>query len=282
MRRDLVSGNIKRKRFPAQARKLWGELDQSAFAAYIRRKSGFLPWILAFCFLGAHIQVADFVRGEAEFHPTSQDRVVERMAKEAVRRSLQVVGHGATVSSTSVRPMEWIAIAKYSRWDDSIRFAAGRFFDADQMLHTAAHESVHAIFDQANLNPYSSSPVWESRLLVEETTAEVLGAHIAGRVRTRSGGDGDSFTRTLIAEYRRRCSSSPQGVRSWLRRFVDHVGVDKINYDAVNLIAIHYGPVEMVDAIDQICIENPDPWVAAHVVAERYIEPIDEPETPAQ
>jgi hypothetical protein len=32
----------------------------------------------------------------------------------------------------------------------------------------------------------------------------------------------------------------------------------------------------LVDAIDQICRENPDPWEAAHVVAERYIEPIDE------
>ena len=120
------------------------------------------------------------VRVEPEHRLTPQDKVVENMAREAVRRSLQVIGHGARVSITTVQPLEPITIAQYSRGDNSIRFQAGRFFDAEQMLHTAAHETVHAIFNKVDLNPYSPSPVWESRLLVEEMTAEILGAHIAG------------------------------------------------------------------------------------------------------
>ena len=273
-REDLISANVKRRTVRYRVRQLRKELDESAFVAYIRQKSGFLPWILTFCFLGAHIQVADLVRGEPEYRPTPQDRIVEIMAREAVHRSLQVIGHGASVSSTDVRPLELATVAQYSSGDNSIQFAAGRFFEADYMLHTAAHESVHVIFNEADLNPFSPSPAWESRLLVEEMTAEVLGAHIAGQVRTRSGGDGATLTRTVIAEYRRDCSWSPQGIRSLLWRFADQYGADRINPEVALSIAVHHGPVEMVDAIDQICRENRDPWVAAHVVAARHIEPI--------
>ena len=49
------------------------------------------------------------------------------------------------------------------------------------------------------------------------------------------------------------------------------MGVDKIDQDYAYSVAIHFGPVELVDAIDKICRENPDPWEAAHVVAERYL-----------
>lgn len=281
-RQDLVSANVKRRTVRYRLRQLRKELDESAFAAYIRRKSGLLPWVLTFCFLGAHIQVADFVRGEPGYLLTPQDKVVQRMAREAVHRSLQVIGHGTEVSRTDVRPLDRIVVAQYSSEDNSIKFRAGRFFDADYMLYVAAHESVHAVFDKADLNPYSPSPVWESRLLVEEMTAKVLGAHIAGKVRTRSGGDGETLTRTLIAEYRRDCSWSPEGIRSWMWRAADHYGPDRIIPEVALSIAVHYGPVEMVDAIDRICRENLDPWVAAHVVAERHIEPIDEPGQPAQ
>ncbi len=107
-RKDLVSANVKRRTVRYRLRQLRKELDESAFAAYIRRKSGLLPWVLTFCFLGAHIQVADFVRGEPEYRPTPQDRIVEIMAREAVHRSLQVIGHGASVSSTDVRPLEFV------------------------------------------------------------------------------------------------------------------------------------------------------------------------------
>ncbi len=63
-------------------------------------------------------------------------------------------------------------------------------------------------------------------------------------------------------------------------RIAARVGAEKINHKLAYVIALHHGPPEMVDAIDQICRDNPDPWVAAHLVAERFIEPIDEPVVP--
>ncbi|MEE4271569.1 MAG: hypothetical protein V2I67_07845 [Thermoanaerobaculales bacterium] len=48
-------------------------------------------------------------------------------------------------------------------------------------------------------------------------------------------------------------------------------------FDQMRSIAIHHGSVQMVDAIDRICREHPDPWDAAHVIAERFIEPIGSP-----
>ena len=59
-------------------------------------------------------------------------------------------------------------------------------------------------------------------------------------------------------------------------RIATRIGVDNINYEVAHSIATHYGPPALVDAIDKICLEQPDPWEVAHVVAERYIEPIDE------
>jgi len=202
--------------------------------------------------------------------------MVQRMARRAVASSLGVVGHGVRVSGVRVWPTQPYAEAQYWLGEDRIEFSPGLLFTADEMLHTSAHETVHAIFDQANLNPYSSDPTWDSRLLVEEVTASVLGSHIAGRVRTRQGVDGQSLTRRLVAEYRSRCTWSDSGMRRMVWRYATRIGVDKINSEVAYSIATHYGPPEMVDAIDQICRENPEPWDAAHVVTERYIEPIGE------
>jgi len=267
---------VKRRRLAARARRLWRRIDEGSFATYIRQQSGFLAWILVFCLVGAQIQVEDALRDEIRFSPTVQDRMVEKMARRAVARSLDVVGHGVRVSGVRVWPTQPHSAAQYCLGEDRIEFSPGLLFTADQMLHTSAHETVHAIFDQANLNPYSSDPAWESRLLFEEVTAYVLGGHIAGTVQALQGGDGQALTRRLVAEYRSRCTWSDSGLRRLVWRYATRLGADKIDPEAAYSIAIHYGPPEMVDAIDQICRENPDPWEAAHVVAERYIEPIEE------
>ena len=142
---------------------------------------------------------------------------------------------------------------------------------------------MHAIFDHAGLDSDYGSRDWARCQLVEETTAYVLGAYIAGASRTRQGGDGQALTSRLIEHYREACDwSSPKCPRRKLWEQGVAEGYESIDpWDAFS-VAIHFGPVELVDAIDQICRENPDPWVAAHVVAERYIEPIEEPGLPPQ
>jgi hypothetical protein len=59
--------------------------------------------------------------------------------------------------------------------------------------------------------------------------------------------------------------------------FAHRIEFDWLDREFGDSLAVHHGPVEMVDAIDQICREHPDPWDAAHVIAERFIEPIPEP-----
>jgi len=199
------------------------------------------------------------------------------MAKGAVGNSLKVIGHGVQVSKVRVRPLKHSTLATYNRIHNSVEFTTDYSFRAEWVLQTAAHESVHAMFDQALLNPTSPNADWERWILVQEVTAEVLGAHIAGRVRTLNGGNGEALTKMLIARYRNVCDrSSNESIhrRIWIAAI--RMGVDRIDQDYAYSVAIHFGPAELVDAIDQICRENPDPWDAAHVVAERYIEPIEE------
>ena len=141
---------------------------------------------------------------------------------------------------------------------------------------------MHAIFDHARLDADYGSRDWARCLLVEETTAYVLGAHIAGTARTRQGGDGEALTSRLIEFYRDACDwSSPKCKRRKLWEQAIAEGYESIDpWDAFST-EIHFGPVDLVDAIDQICREHPDPWKAAHVVAERYIETIHKPVMPA-
>ena len=135
------------------------------------------------------------------------------------------------------------------------------------MLHTAAHETVHAVFDTADLNPYSSSPAWESRLIVEETTAAVFGRPYRGEGANTQGGDGDcSDTRIDRQLSARLLMFAPVGFVAG----AEYCGLEwvrQINYEAAHSIAIHYGTLELVDEMDRICREHPDPWEAAHVIA---------------
>ena len=271
---ELVSANVKRRRLPAKVKRFGRRLDMSWLVMFPRRRPAIALWILVFGFLAVQLQVWEGMPEGPEFVLTEGNRCVQQAARSAVRRSLAVVGHGVKVSRVDVGPVErWVA-ASYWQGSAVVRFSADSFPEADELLHTAAHESVHAIFDQANLNPFSNDPAWDSRMLAEEVAAEVLGAHIAGRVRTQQGRDGSEFTRRLIQHYRNQCdSSNPQGIRSTLRRYASAFGVDNLDFEIVRSIILHYGPVEMVDEMDRICREHPDPWEAAHVIADRFIEP---------
>ena len=246
-------------------------LDQSRGVESVRRHPGLAAWCFVFFAVGLQIQVWTGPPPGPEFTLTERDECTELMAKEAVAQSLDVIGHGVEVSSVEVRPIHRLAAARYTRGQESVAFALGLGFRADEVLHIAAHESVHAIFDQAKLNPDWSSPGWESRLLVEVMAASVIGAHIAGRIRTRQGGDGEALTARLIEWYRKRCTWGPGGLRRVVWSIAKQGRVDKLDREVVHSIVTHYGSPEMVDAIDRICRENPDPWDAAHVVAERYL-----------
>jgi len=242
-----------------------------------RRHPAIALWIFAFVCLGLAIEVWKGPPAAPGFVPTEDNRCVERAARTAVNRSLAVIGHGVKVSRVEVNPIRKYAAAVYSGGLESVTFSSDYFPNSDQILHTAAHECVHAIFDQARLNRWASDPAWDSRLVVEEVAAEVLGAHIAGRVMTLRGGDGEALTRRLVRKFRIDCDlSAPGGWRRRIWLFASRFEPEWSSPELLYETAIHHGPVEMVDEMDRICREHFDPWVAAHAIADRFIEPIGE------
>lgn len=281
---DLVSANVRRAGDPLlRIRRWWRRSSRTTCGQIIRRQTALRLWCFVYVLCGVAIQLSTVSAEAPVYVLTEENRCVQVAARSAVERSLEVIGHGVKVARIDVGPTVPCAAAQYTPGSAEVRFSPEVFFDADEMLLTAAHESVHAIFDQAGLNPYSSNPVWDTRLLAEEVAAEVLGAHIAGEVRTRQGGDGDALTREAIRHFRDASDwSNPTSIRQRVWRWAIKVGPEKLNADVVRSIAVHYGPVEMIDAMDRICREHPDPWVAAHVIAERFIEPIPERVAPGQ
>ena len=120
-------------------------------------------------------------------------------------------------------------------------------------------------------------------MVVEEVAAEVLGAHIAGRVMTLRGGDGEALTARLVREFRDACDMSvPGNLRRRIWFYATRHDFEKRAPDLLYSIATHHGPVEMVDEMDEICREHRDPWEAAHVIADRFVEPIENPEVAGQ
>lgn len=269
--------DLQRRKLMSELRRFGPWLDKSWVAMFPRRHPAFALWIYVFVCVGLAARVWTGPPQGPDYHPTEQDLRVEWMAKVAVERALDLIGHGVRVDDVRVWPLEHFVLAQYIRHSNSIEFAAGVLVSAEEVELAAAHEAVHALFHQADLNPYADSPVWDTRLLVEETAAEVLSAHIVGHIRARRGIDGEPLTRRCVGEYRLHCTWSPGGRRRFVWLSTIHNWPSRPAPDSAVSIAVHFGSPERVDAMDRICRENPDPWVAAHVIAERYIEPIPEP-----
>lgn len=274
-RKDLVSANVKRQRFAAKVKRLGQRLDTSWPVEFHRRQPSIALWLLVLGFLAVQLQAWNGPPVGPDYVPTDQDRWVEIRAKDAVDRALRVIGRDLWIGQVLARPQEGRTLGSFRPTGRVITFNSEAIISVSEFELIAAHECVHAIFDHARLDADYGSRDWASCMLVEETTAYVLGAHIAGTSRTRQGGNGKALTSRLIELYREQCDwSSPKCERRQLWEQAVAKGYESIDpWDAFS-IEIHFGSVELVDAIDRICRENPDPWVAAHAVAEKYIEPM--------
>jgi hypothetical protein len=107
------------------------------------------------------------------------------------------------------------------------------------------HECAHAVFFQAGLSIRNQGH--PSLINADEMAAQVLGAHISGRVAGRVGWDGQKFRLVTLALFRRMCTN--KSIRD----------SDK-----------HFGPVEVMNGMHGICLESPDIWTAAHRIAAEY------------
>jgi hypothetical protein len=187
----------------------------------------------------------------------------------AVRDSLAVIGHGIDVDSIAVRRIN--GSGAYDPEENEIVVGAHVDRDQEYLLVIAAHETVHALFSQSSLER-DKREYPEYWLQVEETTAYILGAHIAGRALSRRGGNGEALTRDLLAEYRDLCD--PDNPDSHRHRIEAHRRAPEDSGDShlwIFQLDVHFGPLEMVDGISEICRSVDDPWIAAHRVGQRYL-----------
>ncbi len=273
---DLVSANVKRHQLPARVKRLVRRLDSSWPVEFHRRQPAVFLWLLVLGFLAVHLQIWNGPPQNPDGLVTEQDRWVEGRAKASVDRMLRVIGGDLSIGRVIARPQGETVLGSYLPGKAEIMFNSEVIMSRSEFELIAAHECVHAIFDREGLDSDYGTRDRAGCMLVEETTAYVLGAHIAGAARTRQGGDGDALTSRLIQRHRDACDwSSPECRRRKLWDQAVAEGYESIDPWYAFQIEIHFGPVELVDAIDQICRDNPDPRVAARVVADRYLRPTE-------
>ena len=253
-------------------------LDNCWFAMFPRRHPAVALWIFVFVCFGLAIEVWKGPPPAHEYRPTEQDRWMQARMQDAVDRALRVIGHGVVVDHVNAQPRGGGFLASYHRSTNQVWVDSEAVFSQAEFELVAAHECVHAIFDEAWIKDLYRKRDWANCQLIEEMTAYVLGAHIAGRMRARKGGDGPALTEKLISMYRENCDwSSEESQRRKLWETAATEGEKAIDPSEAFSVEIHFGSTELVDAIDEICREHPEPWDVVQVVAKRFIEPLPEP-----
>lgn len=245
-------------------------------ARFTRRQPGVALWLLVFAMFGLPAaqqglsRAKWFERDEVETgREICDDPVLLETFSRNVNDALIEIGHGVRVERVLV-VRTGLHKAAYNRTDNTIFLNSELGSDEQDLLRCVSHECVHAIFTQAYLNQYAYLDP-DHALRIEETTASVLGAHIAGRVVTRRGGDGASVTAEIVKKYRDDCDpKKPGSGHREFRRMQDTMHIDGHRPWQVKSLEVHYWSPRMVDEIDTICRANPDPWEAAHAVARRY------------
>jgi hypothetical protein len=198
---------------------------------------------------------------------------MEERARRVVADVLDVVGSPVVIDAVEVEDRSFGIAATYSWSTRTITVSPFvDSYDEDEFLMLVCHEVVHAMFHQMDWSSIEGSANWRSFLLSEETAAEVLGAHLAGRVRSRRGGHGQGLTERLVRQHRVLCDTqSPHGMYQQFARARDEFGLHAVNEEWEYVIFTHVGSVETVDDMDRICRENPDPWEAVRVIGGRYL-----------
>jgi len=198
--------------------------------------------------------------------PFEWDMRLAARATMDIKDLLGVIGHGVTVSSVRAKVYDGGWAAAYF-WDRRVLVDARHEFSNDTLLLLMGHECSHAMFRQggflredANLTSYQA--------FANEVAADVFGAHLAGRVVSRRGGDGEALTANLLEESRIVRRIFTEGDRAMAE-------LDSTEWDRTVRTSLGEGiwldPREgadrLVDIIDRICRQNDDLWEAARTFA---------------
>ncbi len=256
-------------------------LKRSKGARLARRNPGLTAWLVVFTGAGMMIAAQETGDPRPDRNPARYRAWLQERGERAVRASVAEIGLSRLVVPT-VRAQpdrDWVA-GTFSPWNGTIAFNSKHEFSDAYLLSVAAHESVHALFDQHGLRPNTGRHA-DFHLLVEETAAEVLGAYIAGDAWSRDGGDGLALTAQLLEDHRRACS--PTYPNSVYNKYLapgrnSSEGVDRERWQSA---LVHYGPLQLVNAIDETCRWKTDRVAAAKAIARRFLRaellPVDRP-----
>jgi len=246
-----------------------GNVREWQLAGVICRQPGLTAWCCIFLALMIGIRASDRPPTAEPVQTPLQQRWLRERASEAVSRTLAMIGHGVTINVVEAEPLEEDILGYYRPGEQSIAVNSNITFSETGLLDVAGHECVHAIFHQADVWPHTANR-GRYRLL-NEAAAYVLGAHIAGRVWSCRGFDGDALTVRLVNDYREACDPSDSTSVHWM--IAASYGSDGrtwLSPDVELSLTGHFGSPAIVDEMDRICRINYDPLDAARAIAERY------------
>ncbi len=259
----------------------------SRFAVPVLRSPGLAAWGVTGAALAAFIVAGSIPRlWEADLDALALNHLLYRV-QVAVDDARRVLGYDVVLAAVEIERLDhphWIAM--YNGAEERVVFNSDHEFSDDELLDTAGHECVHALFDQASLRLQSRGYDFWTCVLVEETAAYVIGADVAGRVRAGRGGDGAALTEALLQQYRRACDVyDPGSIHQRLWRHLSHFGEDAVDPERQLDISIHFPSASLVDEVEAICRSSRDPYAAAEAIAGRYWPtptPTPEPDRPWQ
>jgi len=235
-------------------------------ARWVRRR----PDLVALCLLSSFfygLYWSEKAQARVD-EPVQHDmRLAARSAMD-IKDLLGVIGHGVTVSSVEARQFDEGFLAVYRLKDRQVGVESGVEFGDDALLFVMGHECAHALFRQHGFFEYDPETA-SYQHLVSEVAASVFGAHFAGRVRSRRGGDGDALTENLVEELlmaSRAYAIAPHEIKNRIQTNWD--GVARTSSIAGDRLARYHGAERLINRIDRICREHPDPWEAARTIAD--------------
>jgi hypothetical protein len=270
-RRPWYSVPTFRKLAELLARLLPPSIRGSKAAEVARRNPGLTAWLILFTAVGLTVVAPDSGTPHPGRNPERYQAYLQARGQDAVRACIAEIGfqHAMVPAVRAGIDDRWIA-GTYTPKRSTISFNARHVFGDAELLAVAAHESVHALFDQHSLRPYGG-PHADFNILVEETAADVLGAHIAGDAWSRMGHDGQAFTDWLIDQHRKDCDPNRSG--SIAHHYFNVRARDHSSFGGMSFRAalVHYGPLELVDAVARICEQERLARDAADAISKRFI-----------
>jgi hypothetical protein len=198
--------------------------------------------------------------------PAEWDMRLAARATMDIKDLLEVIGHGVTVSSVRAREYDDGYAAAYF-WDRRVIVDSECEFSDDTLLFVMGHECAHAMLVQGGFLKDDPSLAAYQRL-AHEVAADVLGAHLAGRVVSRRGEDGAELTVNLLEETRivgQSYSPEAAAVKKYISTKWD--GNLRTYVGDGQWLDPNCGAEKLIVATDRICRQHDDLWEAARAIA---------------